>query len=66
MSHIDVEVRTYLRYALCDCGARFDLDAEAPMLLSDPPQFRHVCRACGTACYLREKSPSLMTREICE
>jgi hypothetical protein len=65
MKYEDIPVKTFLRYALCNCGGRLKGIPGSTMLLSDPPQFLHKCQKCGEHSYLREpdRSPAIVTVE---
>ena len=47
MSEIKKEVKTYMVSQLCDCGGTFQYESNGVMLASYPPQYPHVCYACG-------------------
>lgn len=64
MKYEDVQVATFQRYVLCECGGRLALVPDAPMTMSLPPWWLHQCQGCGEKQYLQEKSPGLVTREI--
>ena len=63
MNYENVEVRTYLRYALCECGGRLTVAPDAPMRMSLPPWWLHRCQVCAAEQFLQEKSPALVTQE---
>jgi len=63
MNYESVEVRTYLRYALCGCGGRLIVVPDASMRTSSPPWWLHRCQACAAEQFLQEKSPALVTQE---
>ena len=47
MKEVEVEVKTFLKVAKCDCGGTFERNYDAPVLTSYPPQYQHVCNKCG-------------------
>ena len=47
MKEVEVEVKTFLKLAKCDCGGTFERDYTRPILTSYPEQYPHKCNKCG-------------------
>jgi hypothetical protein len=64
MSHEDVEVRTFWRYTLCECGGRLTPEPDQHAYLTSPPMFLHSCITCGKRQTLRHQSPQFLIEAI--
>ena len=47
MHEVELEVKTFLKVAKCECGGTFERDYTAPVLTTYPVQYRHKCNKCG-------------------
>ena len=47
MSELKKEVKTYMISKMCKCGGTFQYEYNGVMLATYPPQYTHVCDACG-------------------
>jgi len=59
------EVRVFKRQLMCDNDCTGEMLPTSPMLLSNPPQYSHVCDVCGASTNVRgKKYPYLEYKEI--
>ena len=63
MKEVEKTTAVTIVKAVCDCGGEF-IFADDNLLLSNPPMYKYVCRACGKVEQSKTKYPRTIVEEI--
>lgn len=64
MPVIEQEVKTVCLHYFCDTCGNGEMHSTGETLLSNPPQYPHVCGNCGATAILLKSYPGFETRII--
>jgi len=64
MSETKTECRTYKVEYVCDVCAKGTMEATGSVIDTNPPQYQHICTACGHESYLETRYPEVCYEPI--